>query len=106
MASIYEIMDLAVLWYDPIRGFKGTGDAGQGPPPNEFGWVRGAFSTTNPAGEPGLPSCLGWTTAAAGQGPVVWLDSDWTTTPASTLGPWTPFNLACSGSRRVWCVED
>jgi hypothetical protein len=106
MASLYEIIDTAVLRYDTSLGKKASGDTGLGPPHVFYGWIR----TGSLPGGTGIGSanCLFWTSNASTElGTVVRTDSNWGTLQAIRISPWQSFVYSCDSlTNGVWCVED
>jgi hypothetical protein len=110
MASLWEIIDTAVLKYDTGRG-QVAGDSGAGPvgggPLGPFGWVRtGAPAET--INEAGTGNCKGWTSASSGaNGTTVNLQGIWDFNVfESQIAPWESDTPTCDQQNPVWCMED
>ena len=109
MASLWEILDPTALAYDPTRG-RTSQDAGDGPPTDNFGWVRTGKPSSFNGSSPGGASCSGYT-STTGNGTMASLptDWDWDTTVSgerSRLSTWQTTLIECTTSQDVWCVED
>lgn len=113
MASRWELMDLANLEYDTVRGMA-LADSGTGPPvssiatPSQaYGWAHMGTNSLS-ANSLGSSNCAAWTddgSGGAGGGTVLLLDALW----ANSTGGNPPWNLgshACGNANRVWCIED
>jgi len=106
MASMWEVLDPTVLRYDSELGVT-TEDSGAGPPTERGGWIRTGKPSDLFSNSPGGASCAGYTTTN-GSGTQAILRAVWTVpTTGELVQPWwrgtTP---ACSGTHRVWCIED
>jgi hypothetical protein len=102
MAAYREIRDTDNLAYDKLLGFN-KDDSGEGPPANEFAWVRtGADSASSQ--NAGIANCNSWS-QTSGYGSVVWLDSQWTGTSEAS-DPWKGSEYTCISPIGVWCVQD
>ena len=101
MASIWEIVDVSNLRYDPGRGYT-KDDSGQGPPQASDGWVRtGQFAYTGDS--PGISNCDAWTSSSPSHyGTVVRLADDW----LAAQRHWQGITLNCSTTTAVWCIQD
>jgi hypothetical protein len=103
-AAVWEILDVSNLMYDTALGYKYV--AGDGTPPTGvWGWVRtGGVPSIGPG--PGGGNCGVWTQFFPDTyGTVIKLPSDWSA-PGSTIGVWVTGFAQCTGSLKVWCVED
>ena len=104
MASLWEILDVSNLRYDPDLG-QTLADSGAGPPTALIGWVRTGYVSSSIA-TAGLGNCQAWTSQLANHsGTVLSLDFAWWTAPN---GPatWDTGAFPCIEAWRVWCVAD
>lgn len=104
MASLWEILDVSNLRYNPELG-QSLADSGSGPPSALIGWVRTGYGNSG-VGSAGLGNCQTWTSPSPNDGgTVLSLDSAWWSAPN---GPatWNTGALPCNEVWRVWCVAD
>jgi hypothetical protein len=101
-ASLWEILDPSNLKYNTTLGYT-LPDSGSGPP-TRAGWVRTGYSSYNSPSIAGQANCSAWTTTS-GYGTSAGLVSDWNA-GTEDMHVWEVFSPECSGTGRVWCLED
>ena len=106
MAALWEIWDVSNLAYDTALGFQHpSGDCGEGPPTNKFGWVRTGNIANSGGVAPGTDNCAAYSSDDGGMsGTVVSLPNNWSA-PTSTIGVWEAGTKACDSLQPVWCVR-
>ena len=102
-ASLWEILDISNLEYNPLLGVT-TQDSGKGPPSMTTGWVRTGFSSDS-SGTAGRANCDDWD-SLDGSGSTIWLPENWIDTNAQKINVWNTEGYSCSNAFHVWCVED
>lgn len=101
-ASLWEILDPSNLKYNTVLGFTRL-DSGSGPP-TVAGWVRTGYWSNNSPNIAGQANCNTWTTTSD-YGTSAGLVSNWNA-GTEDMHVWEVFSPECSGTGRVWCVED
>jgi hypothetical protein len=83
-----------------------TADMGSGPPHAAFGWVRTGFVSNGSQGV-GEGNCNAYSSSLiTDDGTTVALAQSWEATGLEFGGPWFALRTGCSGTKRVWCIED
>jgi hypothetical protein len=103
-ASLWEIADPSNQKYNTELGLTGD-DGGQGPPTNNYGWVRTGFGSST-SSVPGQANCAIWASnGSSDYGTVVLLPHSWTA-GLDDVGVWETGVRQCSQFARVWCIGD
>jgi len=103
-ASLWEILDPSHLKYNTTLGAT-SDDSGQGPPSSLGGWVRTGYNSSNGI-TPGQANCYNWSSnSSSNYGTYAQLPSTWTA-GSQDMHVWDVHVTPCSGSARVWCIED
>ena len=106
MASLWEILDLSNLKYNPVLGLTSP-DSGQGPPTQDSAaWVRTGYQSAGALSDgKGRANCHAWSSAESYEwGSYILLSNYWNVD--RIFDAWRPLIGACNNQFRVWCVAD